>query len=166
MVKGSDRTYGQLLLDSQKLVSDGQSVGDTVAPMMQQLNNVIEQVVQMQYEQCQKLNFHLPKYYIHIFIVKDPLASQGMGVNNILRIRKPHVRLTRPSPYQEEDHYLWSVTNYDKIKFEWCIPTEEIVVYILANPHEFDKSYVQMLRDFCNDKIDKIEDYVIDGKIQ
>lgn len=165
-MKNTDKTYGQLLLDSQKLINDGQEIGDTVGPMMQQLQNIIEQVVQMQYEQCKKSGFDLPKYYIHIFIVKDPLASQGMGVNNILRIRKPHVRKTRPSPYQDEDHYLWSVTNYERIKFEWCIPTKEIMGYILSNPHEFDRSYVKMLQDFCNDKIEKIEDYIIDDKIQ
>ncbi len=165
-MRNTDKTYGQLLLESQKLISNGQQVGDTVAPMMEQLKNIIEQVVQMQYEECQKKGFHLPKYYIHIFIVKDPLASQGMGVNNILRIRRPHVRKTRPSPYQEEDHYLWSVTNYDKIQFEWCIPTKEVMAHILANPNQFDKKYVKMLRDYCKDKIEKLEDYVLDGKVE
>ena len=165
MVKDSNKTYGQLLLEAQSLTGTHQEVGDTVAPIMRQLKDLIEQVVQMQFEACEKGGFDLPKYYIHIFIVKDPMANQGMGAPNVLRIRKPHVRLTRPSPYQEEDHYLWSVTNYDKVQFEWCIPSKEVMTYILANPNEFDVNYVRMLRKFTSDKIDRIEDYMIDGKI-
>lgn len=165
MVKDSNKTYGQLLLAAQKLTDIHQEVGDTVAPIMRQLKEIIEQIVQMQFEACEKGGFDLPKYYIHIFIVKDPMASQGMGAPNVLRIRKPHVRKTRPSPYQEEDHYLWSVTHYDKITFEWCIPSKEVMTYILANPNEFDINYVKMLRKFASDKIDRIEDYMIDGKI-
>jgi hypothetical protein len=165
MVTGSDKTYGELILQAQSLMDTGQEVGETVEPMMRQLKNIIEQVVQMQYDQCMKEGFDLPKYYIHIFIVKDPLASQGMGAHNILRIRKPHVRVTRPSPYQDEDHYLWSVTNYDHIKFEWCIPTKETMHYILQNPHMFDKDYVRMLKLYCDDKFEKLEDYLVGDKI-
>lgn len=165
MVKDSNKTYGELILEAQKMTSGIQEVGETVGPIMLQLKGIIEQCVQMQYEKCQEKGFHLPKYYIHIFIVKDPLASQGMGVHNILRIRKPHLRVTRPSPYQEEDHYLWSVENYDHVKFEWCIPSKEILSYILAHEHEFDKDYVIMLKRFMHDKIEKIEDYLVNDKI-
>lgn len=165
MVKGSDKTYGELILQAQALMDTGQQVGETVEPIMRQLKEIIEQVVQMQYEECISKGFDLPKYYIHIFIVKDPLASKGMGAHNILRIRKPHVRVTRPSPYQDEDHYLWSVNNYDHIKFEWCIPTKEITQHILENPHEFDQNYVRMLKMYCEDKLERLEDYVVDGKV-
>lgn len=164
-MKESSKTYGQLILDAQKMIDSTQEVGETVEPIMRQLNDIIEQVVQMQYEACLKNNFHLPKYYIHIFIIKDPLASQGMGVHNVLRIRKPHVRVTRPSPYQEEDHYLWSVTNYDNVKFEWCIPSKEIVQYILNHPNEFDVNYVRMLRQYCLDKLESLSDYLVGDKI-
>ena len=148
------------------LMTDRQEVGETLEPVMEQLKGIVEGVVQQQYEQCMKKGFDLPKYYIHIFIIKDPMASRGLDIQNVLKIRSPHVRITRPSPYQDQDHYLWSVTNYSQIKFEWCIPTKEVMNYILANPNKFDKSYVKMLRDFSKDKIEKLEDYVIDGKVQ
>lgn len=164
MVKGSDKTYGQLILEAQTKTGR-QEVGETVEPLMQHLQNIIEDIVNKQYERCMEKSFDLPKYYIHIFIVKDPLASQGMGAQNVLRIRRPHCRVTRPSPYQEEDHYLWSVENYSNVKFEWCIPQKETVKYILDHPNEFDKDYVAMLRKYCEDKLDKIEDYVINDKI-
>lgn len=164
MVKNSDKTYGQLLLEAQSLMGT-QEVGETVAPIMEQLKGIIDQIVQMQYEKCQENGFHLPKYYIHIFIVKDPMAYHGMGAPNVLRIRQPQVRVTRPSPYQEEDHYLWSVENYDHVKFEWCIPTRSELAYILANPQLYDKDYVNMLRDFAKDKLERMSDYVIDGKV-
>ena len=90
---------------------------------------------------------------------KEPYA------NNSLRIY-PQCRRTRPSPYQGHDHYLWSVTDGGKIKFEWCIPSKEILKYILSNPIKFDASYINMLRNFCNDKIEKLEDYEVNGKIE
>lgn len=165
MVKNSDKTYGQLILEAQKILQGYQEVGETLEPIMKQLEGIIEQCVQMQYDKCQEKGFHLPKYYIHIFIVKDPLASQGMGAHNVLRIRRPHIRVTRPSPYQEEDHYLWSVSNYDHIQFEWCIPNRETMSYILTHPNEFDEEYVTMLRKFCHDKLEKIDDYVVNDKV-
>ena len=165
MVQGSDKTLGQLLLEAQTKTGH-QEVGETVAPILRQLKDIIDQIVQMQYEACQKGGFELPQYYIHIFIVKDPLASQGMETHNVLRIRKPHIRVTRPSPYQDEDHYLWKVTNYDKVEFQWCVPQKEIVAYILSHPNEFDPSYVRMLRKYTQDKIEKLSDYQLsDGSI-
>lgn len=165
MVKGSDKTYGQLILQAQTMENNGQQVGETLVPVMKKLQNIVEEIVQLQYEVCLKKGFHLKKYYIHIFIVKDPLAAQGMGAPNVLRIRKPQVRVTRPSPHQEEDHYLWSVENYDNIKFEWCIPSKEEVWNILANPTMYPTSYVDMLRRYATDKLEKLEDYVVDGKV-
>jgi hypothetical protein len=88
-----------------------------------------------------------------------------MGAHNVLRIRRPHCRVSRPSPYQDEDHYLWSVTNYSNIRFEWCIPQKSVMKYILNNPNQFDPSYVSMLRKLANDKFEKLEDYVINEKV-
>ena len=164
MVKNSTQTYGQLILEAQTK-TDRQDVGETLEPILKQLKGIIEECVQLQAEACNKGGFYLPKYYIHIFIVKDPQAYHGQEAPNVLRIRKPHCRVTRPSPYQDEDHYLWSVTNYDHIKFEWCIPSHEVMQYILKNPNQFDVNYVRMLRQYASDKIDRIEDYMIDGKI-
>lgn len=163
-MQNSDKTYGQLLLEAQKL-TEAPQVGECLEVTLGQLKGIIEQVVQKQWEVCEKKGFRLKKYYIHIFIIKDPLASQGMGVNNVLRIRKPQARTTRPSPYQEEDHYLWSVTDMDRVKFEWCIPQKQVISYILANPQEFDADYVRMLRRYVSDKLETLDDYVVDGKV-
>lgn len=164
MVQNSIKTYGELLLEAQTK-TDRQEVGETLEPILKQLQNIIEEIVQLQAESAMKGGFYLPKYYIHIFIVKDPLGANGMEAPNTLRIRKPHCRVTRPSPYQEEDHFLWSVTNLNDVKFEWCIPSKEIVQYVLSNPGKFHRDYVVMLRKYCEDKIDKIEDYMINGKV-
>lgn len=164
MVKNSDKTYGQLILEAQTK-TQRQDVGETLEPLMKQLQDIIEDCVNKQYEECLKKGFNLPKYYIHIFIVKDPLAAQGMGAPNVIRIRSPHCRVTRPSPYQEEDHYLWSVENYSKITFEWCIPNKQTLKYILHNPNQFDSKYVEMLRRYCKGNIEKIEDYLVEDKV-
>lgn len=147
------------------LTDDRMEVGDILPDLMTKLKNAVEDAVQKQYDECNEKGFTLDKYYIHIFITKEEHAAKIYGAPNVLRIRKPHCRVTRPSPYQEEDHYLWSVTNMNEIKFEWCIPKKEVIGYILKNPHEFDPNYVKMLQMYTNDKLDKIEDYMIDGKI-
>jgi len=169
-----DLSYGQLLLEAQKQTGY-QEVGETVQPIMKRLEETVNQIVQMQYEALQKpavnqqeeekIRLAKKKYYIHIFIVKDGLAYHGMQAPNVLRIRKPQCRITRPSPYQEEDHYLWSVTNMDQVKFEWCIPDKSAIAYILKKPHEFDVNYVRMLKKYCNDSLEKHEDYLINGKL-
>lgn len=164
MVKNSDKTYGQLILEAQTK-TDKQEIGETLEPILKQLKGIIEECVQLQAEVCAKKGFYLPKYYIHLFIVKDPQANMGQGAPNVLRIRKPHLRVTRPSPYQEEDHYLWSVENLNKIKFEWCIPDKNTVRSVLANPQNFDPSYVSMMRKYTSDKLEKLDDYLVDGKI-
>lgn len=165
MVRGSDKTYGQLILEAQSLMDTGQQVGETVEPIMKQLDGIIHQVMELQYQKCKQKNFKLPKYYIHIFIVKDPQAYHGMGAPNVLRIRQPQVRVTRPSPYQEEDHYLWSVTDYFYPKYEWSIPGKADREYILANPNKFDPQLVRNMIAYKDDKLEKLEDYLVEGKI-
>jgi len=158
MVKNSEKTYGQLLLEAKKQ-TDRQEIGETVGPMMKDLEKLVNKIASDQAEKCFEKGFHLEKYYIHISIIKDPWSP------NVLKIYPHPIRQTRPSPYQKEDHYLWSVTNLSHIEFEWCIPSKEILTYILKNPNEFDPSYVNMLRRYCTDKIDRIEDYMIKGKL-
>lgn len=164
MVRNSDKTYGSLILEAQSK-TDRFETGEILDPLLKQLKAIIEECVQQQAEQCLKKSFNLPKYYIHIFIVKDPQANIGQGAPNVLRIRKPHCRATRPSPYQDEDHYLWSVTNLNEVKFEWCIPDKNTVRAILANPQNFDRDYVAMIRAYTKDKLENLEDYVVDGKV-
>lgn len=158
MVKNSDKTYGQLILEA-KQKTDKQEIGETSQPIAKQLENFVNETVQKQAEACFDKGFTLDKYYIHISIIKDPWSP------NVLKIVPHPIRQTRPSPYQKEDHYLWSVTNMNHIQFEWCIPSKEILTYILKHPNEFDMNYVRMLKKYCEDKIDRIEDYMIKGKL-
>jgi hypothetical protein len=164
MVRNSDKTYGSLVLEAQTK-TDRQDVGETLEPILRQLKGIIEECIQQQAEQCSKKGFYLPKYYIHIFIVKDPQANIGQGAPNVLRIRKPHCRVTRPSPYQDADHYLWSVTNLNEVKFEWCIPDKNTVRNILANPQDFHPDYVANIRKYVRGDMDKLEGYLVGSKI-
>ncbi len=161
----TDKSYAQLMQEASALSDPSMEVGDILPDLMNKLKTAIDECVQKQYDLCNEKSFTLPKYYIHIFITKEEHAAKIYGAPNVLRIRKPHCRITRPSPYQEEDHYLWSVTNMNEIKFEWCIPKKEVIGYILKHPEEFDANYVKMLQMYVDDKLDKIEDYMIDGAI-
>ena len=152
MVRGSDKTYGELMLEA-RAKTDHQEIGETLEPLMARFKDIIEDAVQKNYE-----NGVTGKYYIHIWIQKEPYA------NNALRIY-PQCRRTRPSPYQGDDHYLWSVQDGGEVNFEWCIPKKEVLAYILKNPHEFDINYVRMLKKFVNDTLEKTEDYIVDKKI-
>ena len=148
MVKGSDKTYGELMLEAASK-TDFQSVGETSEALMSRFKDIIEEAVQGNYDKGTK-----GKYYIHIWVQKEPYA------NNTLHIY-PQCRRTRPSPYQGHDHYLWSVEDGGRVEFEWCIPRKEVLRYILANPHEFDINYVKMLRQYCNDTLETDSDYVV-----
>lgn len=152
MVKGSTETYGQLMQKAASM-TDRQEVGETVQPLMEKFKEIIEDAVQKNYD-----NGIRGKYYIHIWVNKEPYA------NNSLHIY-PQCRRTRPSPYQGHDHFLWSVEDGGKVTFEWCIPKKETLAYILKNPYEFDENYVRMLRKYQLDKIESISDYLVDGKV-
>ena len=152
MVKGSDKTYGQLMQEA-ALITDHQEVGETSEAVMTRFKDIIEDAVQKNYN-----NGITGKYYIHIWIQKEPYAQ------NALRIY-PQCRRTRPSPYQGNDHYLWSVEDGGKVTFEWCIPKKEVLTHILKNPHEFDVNYVRMLKKYVSDTLEKLDDYLVEGKI-
>ncbi len=152
MVKGSEKTYGQLMQEA-ALLTDHQTIDDTLQPLMKQFEAIIEEAVQKNHDAGVT-----GKYYIHIWARKEPYA------NNTLHIF-PQCRRTRPSPYQANDHYLWSVENGGKVTFEWCIPSKESLSYILKNPNKFDPDYVRMLRKYIKGNIDKIEDYQVKGKV-
>jgi hypothetical protein len=146
VVKGSDKSYGQLMLEA-AAKSDHQEVGETSEALMQRFKDIIEDAVQKNYDRGIR-----GRYYIHIWLQKEPYAQ------NAIRIY-PQCRRTRPSPYQGHDHYLWSVDDGGLVNFQWCIPKKEIVKYILSHPNEFDKDYVIMLKKYCQDKIEKLDDY-------
>ncbi len=152
MVKNSDKTYGELMLEA-RAKTDLQEVGETSNALMERFKNIIEEAVQKEYERGTT-----GKYYIHIWVQKEPYAVNSLHIY-------PQCRRTRPSPYQGNDHYLWSVEDGGKVNFEWCIPKKEVLTYILKNPNEFDPSYVAMLRKFVQDMLEKIDDYLVDGKV-
>ena len=152
MVRNSTKTYGENMLIARS-ITDRQEIGETVEAPMQRFKEIIEESVQKNYENGVK-----GKYYIHIWVQKEPYA------NNTLHIY-PQCRRTRPSPYQTEDHYLWSVEDGGKVTFEWCIPKKETVQYILSHPNDFDVNYVRMLRKYCSDRLEKMDDYLVGDKI-
>ena len=151
MVKNSDKTYGQLMLEARAMTGN-QEVGETLDGLMDRFKTIINEAVQANHD-----NGVRGRYYIHIWIQKEPYAQNSLHIY-------PQCRRTRPSPYQGNDHYLWSVDGA-KVTFEWCIPKKEILTHILANPNEFDKDYVNMLRKYTQDKLEHISDYAVDGKI-
>lgn len=153
MVKNSNKTYGQLMQEARSL-SDRQEVGETVEPLMGRFMEIIEEAVQKNHEKGVR-----GKYYIHMWVQKEPYAQNALHIY-------PQCRRTRPSPYQGNDHYLWTVEDGGKVTFEWCIPKKEVLLYILKNPHEFDVNYVRMLKKYANDTLEKIEDYKVGDKIQ
>lgn len=152
MVKNSDKTYGALMLEARSK-TERQEIGETTEPIMQRFQEIIEDAVQKNYE-----NGITGKYYIHIWVQKEPYAQNALHIY-------PQCRRTRPSPYQGNDHYLWSVMDGGQVNFEWCIPKKEVLAYILAHPNEFDADYVRMLRRYVGDKLEHISDYIVDGKV-
>jgi len=126
---------------------DKQEVGETLEGVMDRFKTIIEDAVQKNYEKGVS-----GRYYIHIWIQKEPYA------NNTLHIY-PHCRRTRPSPYQGYDHYLWSVDDGGVVNFQWCIPKREILSYVLSNPNDFDVEYVRQLRAYTKGNIEKLDDY-------
>jgi len=152
MVKNSVKTYGELMLEA-RAKNDRQEVGETLEPLMDKFKLIIEEAVQGNYDKGIRGD-----YYIHIWVTKEPYAQNSLHIY-------PQCRRTRPSPYQGNDHYLWSVKDGGKVKFEWCIPKKEVLTYVLKHPNEFDPKYVAMLRRYTADKLENIEDYLVDGKI-
>lgn len=133
--------------------TDFQEVGETSNALMDRIKNIIEDAVQKNYEKGVS-----GKYYIHIWVTKEPYAQNTLHIY-------PQCRRTRPSPYQGNDHYLWSVQDGGLVKFEWCIPKKEVLQYILSHPKDFDVNYIRMLKSYCQDKLEKLSDYLVDDKI-
>ncbi len=152
MVRNSDKTYGQLMQEAASK-TEAPTVFEVTEEVMNKFRLIIDDAVQKEYEAGVK-----GKYYIHIWVQKEPYAQ------NAIRIY-PQCRRTRPSPYQGQDHFLWSVEDGGKVKFEWCIPPKEHIGYILTHPHEYDVNYIRMLKKFLKDDLEKLEDYVFEGQV-
>lgn len=144
-------TYGEHM-QLARHATGRQEVGETLPPLLDRFKQIIEDAVQKNYDKGVR-----GKYYIHIWVRKEPYA------NNTLHIF-PQTRRTRPSPYQADDHFLWTVEDGGKVTFEWCIPSREIVGYILENPNKFDAEYVSMIRMYVKDTLECPEDYIINDR--
>lgn len=153
MVKGSDKTYGALMEEARNK-TDRQEVGDVSEYVNKRVLEAIEEAVQ---KQAEAGKFY-PKYYIWHRYRKEPYA------NNTLHIY-PQNRITRPSPYQDPNHALWSVTNMNEVKHEWSVMDQGMRDYVKANPNTFHQDTVKQAHDYSNDKIEKLEDYVVGGKV-
>jgi hypothetical protein len=151
MVKNSNKTYGEIMLEARSK-TDRQEVEETNQPLMERFKQIIEDAAQANYDKGVT-----GKYYIHIWVTKEPYAANTLHIY-------PQCRRTRPSPYQGNDHYLWSIDG-DKVTFEWCIPKKEVVQHVLKNPSKFDPTYVAMLKKYTTGKMDKIEDYMYKGEV-
>lgn len=129
---------------------DGAEVGEMLHYAKKRIVHVINKIVEANHKKG-----ITGKYYIHFWF-------QPIGGNYSPNY---HCRRTRPSPYEKFDHYLWSVDDGGIVKYEWCIPKKEILTEILSHPHDYDPEYVAMLKNFTNDKMERIEDYMIEGKV-
>jgi hypothetical protein len=129
---------------------DGAEVGEMLKYANRRLLHVINNIVQMSYDKGIR-----GKYYIHFWFQS---TSEGYAPKFLCR-------RIRPSPYQMEDHYLWSVEDGGKVNFEWCIPKKEIRTYILGHPYEFDSKFVEMLKKYMAGTLDQISDYVVKSKV-
>jgi hypothetical protein len=129
---------------------DGAEVGEMLKYANRRILHVINNIVQMNYDKGIRR-----KYYIHFWF-----QTQGDQY-----APNYHCRRTRPSPYQMTDHYLWSVEDGGKVTFEWCIPRKEVMAEVLNHPYDYPRDYVEMLRKYVADKIEKIDDYLVDGII-
>lgn len=157
MVVNSDKTYGEHM-EKARTITDRQEVGETLEALLKQLKSMIEESVNQQAEICMKKGFNLPKYYIWYRFRKEPYA------NNTIHIYPMH-RTTRPSPYQDKDHILWSVTNLNEVKYEWNVMSDEVTNYVLANKPKFHDQTVQMAQAYKQDKLEKLSDYIVGGAI-
>jgi hypothetical protein len=149
MVKNSDKKYGELMLQARN-VTDRMEIGEATPGLFKAFKDKIDEAVQEQYEKNPIKNF-----YIHLWATKEPYSNNNIHIHC-------HNRITRPSPYQGQDHYLYSVTNYCKVDFEWCIPNKETLAFILKNPHKFNVEYVRLLKKYVNDTLEKTSDYILD----
>lgn len=129
---------------------DGAEVGEMLKYANRRIIHVINNIVQKNYDQGTR-----GKYYIHFWF-----QTQGDQY-----APKYHCRRTRPSPYQMNDHYLWSVEDGGKVTFEWCVPKKEVLAEVLNNPNDYDPEYVNMLRKYTQDKLERIDDYVFNGNV-
>lgn len=159
MVKNSDKTYGQLIVEA-KMKTDKQEVGETVSELSKYFIRLVEEICQQQAERCIERGFRLSKYYIWIGLRKSDLTANALHII-------PTIRVSRPTPDHTifKDSILWSVTDMNKIKYEWNVIADELANYILNNKPRFDvQTILQAIKQKTN-KIDKIEDYIINDKL-
>lgn len=131
-MKNTDKTYGELILEAQKATGH-QDVGETA-------NAILEEKFAKIFCESIEGNKNITcDWYIWIIARNDAYADNATHLI-------PITRKTRPSPYQAVDHYLWKYEpKNSRLIFQWCIPRQETMIYVLKNPTKFDPNYVRML---------------------
>jgi len=129
-------------------------VGEVSEYVGKKVIELIEEAIQMQADEGKFYTI----YYIWHRYRKDPYA------NNTIHIY-PMNRMTRPSPYQDPNHALWSVRNMNEVKLEWSVMDQGMRDYVKANPNEFHNDTVKSAHDYSADKLESIDDYIVDGNI-
>lgn len=157
MVRNSDKTYGQLMQQARE-ITERQEVGETLQALNTHFKKYIDEWVQQQAEVCMKKGFKLPKYYIWVRLRGEPYANNATHIY-------PMLRVTRPSPHQDPEHILWSVTNLNEVKFEWNKMSAGMTNYVLANPDKFHEQTVGIAKSIKDDKLEKTDDYLVNGKL-
>ena len=148
MVKNSEKSYGDIVTEAM-LKTESQEVGETMQAVCEHFAKILVEAIE-----GNRAKGIQGKYYIWVRVQKDAYAANALHLY-------PMCRFTRPSPYQTEDHYLWSFDpRSSNLQFEWCIPRKEVTAYILDNPYNFDKDYVISLTKYKNGKLD--EDFLIE----
>jgi hypothetical protein len=152
-VKNSDKTYGELMIEAKKK-NDHQEIGDVSGYLCHRFKERIDEWVNLQSE---KGKFY-KKYYIWVRLRKEPYAPNAIHI-------LPQLRLTRPSPYQDTCHILWSVTDMNRVDFEWNVMDASHRKYVLDNKTMFHEQTVGMAQAYKKDKLEKIDDYLVGDQI-
>ncbi len=126
---------------------------EIIAPHIKRFEDVIQELAQKQYDKGTR-----GTYYIHSWVRNDPNDPKKF-------IRFTQCRRSRPSPYQDYDHALYLIDENLICHFQWSIPNKQELKYMLENPEKYDPSSIAMLRKYCEDKIERIEDYMVNGKL-
>lgn len=153
MVKNSSQTYGEHMLKARSM-TDTMEVGEISEYANKRVLETIEEAMNLQNEAGK----YYKKYYIWHIYKKDPYAPNTLHIY-------PQNRLTRPSPHQESNHALWSVTGMNELKHEWSVMDRGMREFVKQNPNKFHQDTVKSAHDFSKGKLETLSDYLVDGKV-
>ena len=143
-------TYGDAIIKARSQ-TDRQEVGETREAIEEHFAKIFCEAIEGNKNVKQD-------WYIWIRVRHDAYADNAMHLI-------PMTRLTRPSPYEAQDHYLWLYRpNRNELVYQWNIPSKLIVANVLANPTKYDPEWVRMLRKYQKGTLD--QEYIIKENAQ